>query len=54
MSEFQKINEYLKANIIHYISTFGLDGKPRNTPVIFVSILENKFWYCTAIDKDVY
>ena len=54
MSEFQKISEYLKANINHHISTIGFDGKPRNRPFMFAGVFENKFWYCTAIGKDVY
>lgn len=46
--------KFLTDNPVQYLSTIGLDGKPKVRPFMFSLEREGKLWFCTNIQKDVY
>jgi uncharacterized pyridoxamine 5'-phosphate oxidase family protein len=46
--------KFLSENPIQYLSTIGLDGKPKNRPFMFALEKSGKLWYCTSNTKEVY
>ena len=48
------MSKYLEINIIHHISIIVFDSKTRNKSFMFIGVLENKFWYYTVIEKEIY
>ena len=49
----QEVIEFLKKNPILYLSTLGLDGKPKVRPFQFMFEQDGKFYFCTSNDKNV-
>lgn len=50
----KKILEFLEENPTQYLSTVGLDGKAKCRPFMFLFEKDNKLWFCTNNQKDVY
>lgn len=50
----QEVVKFLNDNPIQYLATIGLDGKPKNRPFMFACERENKLWFSTNDQKDVY
>lgn len=46
--------EFLKKSGIQYLSTVGLDGKPKVRPFQFMIEEEGKLYFCTSNQKKVY
>lgn len=49
-----KIIEFIKANPVQYLATVGRDGKAKCRPFMFCLAEDNKLWFCTNNQKDVY
>lgn len=45
---------FLNENPVQFVATVGLDGKPKVRPFQFMLEKDNKLWYCTGSQKDVY
>ncbi|MCG8698516.1 MAG: pyridoxamine 5'-phosphate oxidase family protein [Bacteroidales bacterium] len=50
----EEIITYLKKSGIQYFATVGLDGKPKVRPFQFMFEYDNKLWFCTSNEKEVY
>lgn len=49
-----KVIRFLEENPVQYLSTIGLDGKPKCRPFMFCFEEEGKLWFCTNHTKEVY
>lgn len=45
---------FLKENPVQYLATVGLDGAPKCRPFMFILEKDNKLWFCTNSEKQVY
>ena len=50
----EKVLGYLKANPVQHLATVGLDGKAKCRPFMFATDYNDKLWFCTSNQKDVY
>lgn len=50
----KKVIEFLNANPVQYLATVGRDGKAKCRPFMFCCEYDNKIWFCTNNQKDVY
>lgn len=50
----KEVVEFLKANPVQYLATVGRDGKAKCRPFMFCFEKDNKLWFCTNNQKDVY
>lgn len=46
--------KFLTDNLIQYVATIGLDGKPKVRPFQFTLEQDGKLYYCTSNQKDVF
>ena len=46
--------EILQENPVQYLATVGRDGKAKCRPFMFCFEKDNKLWFCTNNQKDVY
>ena len=46
--------EFLQANPVQYLATVGRDGKAKCRPFMFCFEKDNRLWFCTNNQKDVY
>lgn len=46
--------KFLEENPVLYLATVGCDGKPKCRPFRFFMEQDNKLWFCTNNNKDVY
>ena len=49
-----KVVEFLNANPVQYLATVGRDGKAKCRPFKFAGELDDKMWFCTNNQKEVY
>lgn len=49
-----EVKEFLKNNSVQFLSTLGLDGKPKVRPFQFMLEDSGKFYFCTSNKKPVY
>ncbi len=49
-----KITTYLEKSGLQYLATLGLDGKPKVRPFQFMFEQDNKLWFCSSNQKEVY
>ena len=49
-----EIISFLRENPVQYFSTIGLDGKPKVRPFQFMLENEEKLYFCTSSQKDIY
>jgi len=52
--EIKEIAECLDNIGLQYMATIGMDGKPKVRPVQYMVVHENKLWFCTNSQKDMY
>ncbi len=45
---------FLKENPVQYLATVGRDGKAKCRPFMFCFEQDNKLWFCTNNQKEVY
>lgn len=50
----KEVVEFLQANPVQYLATVGRDGKAKCRPFMFCFERDNKLWFCTNNQKDVY
>lgn len=50
----KEVVEFLQANPVQYLATVGRDGKAKCRPFMFCFEKDNKLWFCTNNQKDVY
>lgn len=50
----KEVVEFLQANPVQYLATVGRDGKAKCRPFMFCFKRDNKLWFCTNNQKDVY
>lgn len=50
----QDVASYLDNIGIQFLATIGLDGKPKVRPMQYMILEDNKLWFCTNSEKDVY
>ena len=50
----KKVIEFLQSNPVQYLATVGRDGKAKCRPFMFGCEYEDKLWFCTNNQKDVY
>lgn len=50
----REVVEFLQANPVQYLATVGRDGKAKCRPFMFCFEMNNKLWFCTNNQKDVY
>ena len=50
----QEIVEFLQENPVQYLATVGRDGKAKCRPFMFCFEKDNRLWFCTNNQKDVY
>ena len=50
----KKVVEFLQANPVQYLATVGRDGKAKCRPFMFCFEKDNRLWFCTNNQKDVY
>lgn len=50
----KKVVEFLQANPVQYLATVGRDGKAKCRPFMFCFEQDNKLWFCTNNQKEVY
>lgn len=50
----KEVVEFLQANPVQYLATVGRDGKAKCRPFMFCFEKNNKLWFCTNNQKDVY
>lgn len=48
------VKDFLTNNSLVYVSTIGLDGHPKVRPFQFMLERDNKLYFCTSSEKDVY
>lgn len=49
-----EIAEYLDKVGLQYLATIGLDGKPKVRPVQYMVVYDDKLWFCTNSQKDMF
>lgn len=49
-----EVVKFLKENPVQYFATIGLDGKPKVRPFQFMIEQDEKIYFCTNNEKDVY
>lgn len=49
-----EVVQFLQDNPVQYLATVGRDGKPKCRPFMFCFERDQKLWYCTNNQKDVY
>ncbi len=49
-----RIVEFLNANPVQYLATVGRDGKAKCRPFMFCLEKDEKLWFCTNNQKEVY
>lgn len=49
-----EVIKFLKENPVQYFATIGLDGKPKVRPFQFMIEEDNKLFFCTSNQKDVF
>ena len=50
----KEVVEFLQANPVQYLATVGRDGKAKCRPFMFCFEKDNRVWFCTNNQKDVY
>ncbi len=50
----KKVVEFLKENPVQYLATVGRDNKAKCRPFMFAGEMDNKLWFCTNNQKEVY
>ncbi len=50
----KEIVNFLDQSDTHYFATIGLDGKPKVRPFRYMFEENQKIWFCTSNQKDVY
>ena len=50
----KEVVEFLQANPVQYLATVGRDGKANCRPFMFCFEKDNRLWFCTNNQKDVY
>ncbi len=50
----KEVVEFLQANPVQYLASVGRDGKAKCRPFMFCFEKEEKLWFCTNNQKDVY
>lgn len=50
----EEVIRYLENSQLQYLSTIGIDGKPKVRPFQFMFEQEGKLWFCTSNKKEVY
>ena len=50
----KEVVELLQANPVQYLATVGRDGKAKCRPFMFCFEKDNRLWFCTNNQKDVY
>ena len=50
----KEVDEFLQANPVQYLATVGRDGKAKCRPFMFCFEKDNRLWFCTNNQKDVY
>ena len=50
----KEVVEFLQANPVQYLATVGRDGKAKCRPFMFCFEKDNRLWFCTNNQKDVY
>ena len=50
----KELVEFLQANPVQYLATVGRDGKAKCRPFMFCFEKDNRLWFCTNNQKDVY
>lgn len=50
----QDIAAYLDKVGVQFMATIGLDGKPKVRPMQYMVLEDNKLWFCTNSQKEVY
>lgn len=50
----KEVVEFLQANPVQYLATIGRDGKAKCRPFMFCFEKDNRLWFCTNNQKDVY
>ncbi|WP_133013687.1 pyridoxamine 5'-phosphate oxidase family protein [Clostridium cuniculi] len=50
----KEVVEFLQANHVQYLATVGRDGKAKCRPFMFCFEKDNRLWFCTNNQKDVY
>jgi uncharacterized pyridoxamine 5'-phosphate oxidase family protein len=49
-----EVVEFLQRNPVQYLATIGRDNKAKCRPFMFCLAHEDKLWFCTNSQKDVY
>lgn len=49
-----EVVKFLKENPVQYLATIGRDDKAKCRPFMFAGEMDNKLWFCTNNQKDVY
>ena len=49
-----EVINFLKENPVQYFATLGLDGKPKVRPFQFMHEENNRMYFCTSSQKDVF
>lgn len=50
----EEVISFFKENPVQFLSTVGLDNKPKVRPFQFMLAQDNKLYFCTSSQKDVY
>ena len=50
----KEVVEFLQANPVQYLATVGRDGKAKCRQFMFCFEKDNRLWFCTNNQKDVY
>lgn len=50
----KEVVDFLRKNPIQYLATVGRDGKAKCRPFMFILEQDEKLWFCTNHQKDVY
>ena len=50
----KEVVEFVQANPVQYLATVGRDGKAKCRPFMFCFEKDNRLWFCTNNQKDVY
>lgn len=49
-----EVVKFLNENPVQYLATVGRDGKAKCRPFMFAGEMDDKLWFCTNNQKDVY
>lgn len=52
--EIKELAEYLDKVGLQYMATIGLDAKPKVRPVQYMVLFDEKLWFCTNSQKNMY